>query len=68
MGFLIRMFLLTIVIYFFIKIIKNIFSPKRQDTPKVKPSSQQNITPPYDPKVVEDIDFQEIKKSKKDKG
>lgn len=63
MGFLFRIFILTVVIYFFIKIIKNIFSPKQQKQSKVSGKSHQTVAPPpYDPNSVEDIDFKEVKK------
>jgi len=59
---MIRLFLIGILIYFFSKIVKSLFSGAQSSnvSSQFKQTAKQT-PPPFDPSQIEDIDYEEIK-------
>ncbi|MCB0262951.1 MAG: hypothetical protein KDE52_09730 [Calditrichaeota bacterium] len=66
MGFLFRIFLYTIIIYYALRLIRRFLSTgKKRPKPTIRENAQpENMPPPYDPRNVEDVVFKEVKKKK----
>lgn len=63
---MIRLLLWVALFYLIYRLVRNLFPTPPKHSPGVKGNAPEKVPPPYDPRQVEDIDYQEVRPKNRD--